>query len=759
MILKLYLNNEAYPLDSLSNWFVTYAYGGSKSMQFDISTHHPHYKKIAEEAVLEYDKTLYLIKQINERTASGTATVNCEINLDGLKSKIYPEFNVDTDTFDHIAYEILSGTGWLIVNPELVVNRRSMELKDVTPLDILEHCTNSTMFGIVYEFDNINRTITIIKPTLEATSDVYFTDELNLTNVTYKATSTSFATRLYAYGKDGLTIADVNEGKEYIDNTDYCDKIVCAVWRDDRYTKAQSLKDAAIEKLRVLSQPERSYTCKIVDLAKINPDYDFLEICLYKMVTLIDREHKTKTLNQIVEYKEYPNAPENNEATLSTVSAKITTKLTTLNRLVNEINVENIIDRQKINIIARDAEANSARIAEIYTEGDSDCILTTLINQTATELRSEVVKKIGKDELSTQLIQNAEYIQMAWNKVSEVIQFIDATLCIYDSAGSDKTLLLKLFKNGLDIYDKTGNLLMELNRKGENFYYDGTYLGKIGTNKWAGHDNIRGLTIDLEYSDKYSSYIALAAKELESSSNYDVFLTYFNKNTYIDSSSFDKGLHLGTTFYTDSNYFYFSDRCYTKSYDNQGGICIESGSLAVTSEGYDSDDTIIEFSSSGVDVWKRLDMNGYAIYNADIQEDSDERLKENIKDTAVNGLDIVNRLKLRQFDWKSDGVHQNLGFIAQEVNEVNSTFMGTKENGYHTVKTVEMIPYLVKAVQELTAQVNEQQKTINTLSAALGEKVNTTKSCTVKSNTVSSEERKLKTKFLIPLKPKNLKRK
>lgn len=714
MVLKLYLNNEAYPIDGISNWFVTHSYGGSKSMQFDISTHHPHYSKILEEAVIEYDNTLYLIKQINERTASGTATVNCEIDLDGLKSKIYPEFNVDSDTFDHIAYEILSGTDWRIVNPELVASRRSMELTDVTPIDILEHCTNSTMFNIVYEFDNINSTITIVKPTLEPTSDVYFTDELNLTNVTYKASSTSFATRLYAYGKDGLTISSVNDGKEYVDNTDYCDKVVCAVWRDDRYTKAQSLKDAAIEKLKVLSHPERSYTCKIVDLAKINAEYSFLDISLYRMVTLIDREHKIKTLNQIVEYKEYPNEPERNEATLSTVSAKITTKLTTLNRLVNEINAENIIDRQKINIIARDAEANSARIAEIYTEGDSDCILNSLINQTATELRTEVSQKIGKDELSTQLVQNAEYIQMAWNKVSEVIQFIDATLSIYDSAGSDKNLLLKLCSTGLCVYDKNGNLQMELNRKGENFYHNGNYIGKIGTNNWSGYEDVRGLVIDLDYNDNYVSYVALAAKHDAESDDYTTFLSYFNKDTYLENMT-RKGLHLGDVFYTDGNPIYISDRCRTAAYDGQSGFCVESGDFVITAEGAEYDSTIVGFNGNGVDFWKDVDMNGYAITNADIQDDSDERLKDNIKPTDIDCLEVINKLQLRQFDWIENNTHCDIGFIAQEVGSVNSDFMGTKDNGYHTVKPIAMIPYLVKSVQELSAKIDEQQETINRL--------------------------------------------
>lgn len=757
MVLKLYLNNEAYPLDGISNWFITHSYGGSKSMQFDISTHHPHYPKILEEVVIEYDGTLYLIKQINERTASGTATVNCEIDLDDLKSKIYAEFNVDSDTFDHIAYEVLDGTGWEIINPELVTNRRSMELTDVTPLDILEHCTNSTMYGIVYDFDNINHKIQIIKPTLEATSDVYFTDELNLTNVSYKASSTSLVTRLYAYGKDGLTIESVNDGKEYVDNTDYCDKVVCAVWRDDRYTKTQSLKDAAIEKLRVLSQPERSYTCKIIDLAKINSEYSFLDISLYKMVTLIDREHKTKTLNQIVEYKEYPNAPEKNEATLSTVSAKITTKLTTLNRWVNEINVENIIDRQKINIIARDAEANSARIAEIYTEGDSDCILNSLINQTATEIRTEVSQKIGKDELSTQLVQNAEYIQMAWNSVSEVIQFINATLSIYDSASTDKNLLLKLCSTGLCVYDKDGNLLMELNRKGENFYHNGTYLGKIGTNKWSGYDNVRGLVIDLEYSDDYASYIALAAKDSADATNYNVFLSYFNKDTYVGSST-RQGLHLGTTFYTNGHAVYFADRCCTKNYGSQGGICIQSGSFVITSEGAGSDEIIAEVSSSYTDLWCNLDMHDNSIYNAVIEEDSDERLKENIKDTEVNGLDIINSLKVRQFDWKSDHVHRDIGFIAQEVNEVNPNFMGTKADGYHTVKQVEMIPYLVKSVQELSNMVYEQKKIIKEMSGMIGPTYNAENS-PQNTYTIKSEKRQSTRKTIKPIVPKKNERK
>ena len=52
---------------------------------------------------------------------------------------------------------------------------------------------------------------------------------------------------------------------------------------------------------------------------------------------------------------------------------------------------------------------------------------------------------------------------------------------------------------------------------------------------------------------------------------------------------------------------------------------------------------------------------------------SDIRLKENIENSETGALETVNRMKVRQFDWKErmGGWHQNIGFVADELEEIH----------------------------------------------------------------------------------------
>ncbi|WP_272653843.1 tail fiber domain-containing protein, partial [Enterococcus cecorum] len=49
---------------------------------------------------------------------------------------------------------------------------------------------------------------------------------------------------------------------------------------------------------------------------------------------------------------------------------------------------------------------------------------------------------------------------------------------------------------------------------------------------------------------------------------------------------------------------------------------------------------------------------------------SDQRLKSNIQSPTQDALATINQLKVRQFDWKSDNVHEDFGLVAQEVEEI-----------------------------------------------------------------------------------------
>ena len=92
---------------------------------------------------------------------------------------------------------------------------------------------------------------------------------------------------------------------------------------------------------------------------------------------------------------------------------------------------------------------------------------------------------------------------------------------------------------------------------------------------------------------------------------------------------------------------------------------------------------------------------------------SDQRLKTNIKPTKVNALDLLNNIEMVEFNWKKDGKFEKIGAIAQQVQSVDKDLvvhdMDDKQtyNDYLRINYYDTIPYLIKAIQELSQQNNE----------------------------------------------------
>lgn len=92
---------------------------------------------------------------------------------------------------------------------------------------------------------------------------------------------------------------------------------------------------------------------------------------------------------------------------------------------------------------------------------------------------------------------------------------------------------------------------------------------------------------------------------------------------------------------------------------------------------------------------------------------SDVKLKENIVDATPKLADLM-RLQVRNFNLKADSTNKQIGFIAQEFEQVfpamvdespdldkNNNSLGTTTK---SIKTSVLIPILVKAIQELKAE-------------------------------------------------------
>lgn len=104
---------------------------------------------------------------------------------------------------------------------------------------------------------------------------------------------------------------------------------------------------------------------------------------------------------------------------------------------------------------------------------------------------------------------------------------------------------------------------------------------------------------------------------------------------------------------------------------------------------------------------------------------SDKRLKTNIKPTKVNALDMLNNIEMVEFNWKKDGKFEKIGAIAQQVQSIDESLvvhdMDDKQtyNDYLRIKYNDTIPYLIKAVQELSEENNNLKSQLNEMNERL----------------------------------------
>ena len=96
---------------------------------------------------------------------------------------------------------------------------------------------------------------------------------------------------------------------------------------------------------------------------------------------------------------------------------------------------------------------------------------------------------------------------------------------------------------------------------------------------------------------------------------------------------------------------------------------------------------------------------------------SDPQLKKNIKETEVNGLDVINEIEHIEFNWKSNDKFQANGYNAKQLGEICEDFViaveqpeGAEYSEILQVRDFNMMPYITKAIQELDKKIKELQE-------------------------------------------------
>ena len=95
------------------------------------------------------------------------------------------------------------------------------------------------------------------------------------------------------------------------------------------------------------------------------------------------------------------------------------------------------------------------------------------------------------------------------------------------------------------------------------------------------------------------------------------------------------------------------------------------------------------------------------------KEISDRRYKHNIQDSKVSALDVVDKLKTYSYRKEYDNKVEDIscGIMAQDVQKYVPEAFYENPDGAYSYRTFELVPYLIKAIQELNQKVERLEKT------------------------------------------------
>lgn len=313
-------------------------------------------------------------------------------------------------------------------------------------------------------------------------------------------------------------------------------------------------------------------------------------------------------------------------------------------------------------------------------------IISTVTSSSAWEGKANV------SQIGTLIQQNASSVKIAWNNISQYIQFESGSLTIYNGAVS------------------TSQKRSVFDQDGIHFWREGYYVGKIGTNRWADNDAHKGLVFDLEYQAKY---MAWAYKKSESANVYSSILTFSRDNSICDYL----GLWLGADLYTNGYNIYIGENKNRRIFNYSNGIGIRSNDnifleigssgtniLSIDSGGVYTNKLLEIGNGGGITAYNNTKLNFYAdlnMHNFSVLNNSDERLKENISDPDISLIEAICGIQVCQYDWRDDGRHVTAGLIAQQVMDIVPDAVKQGKDGLYAIDYISLIPYLIGAIQYL----------------------------------------------------------
>ena len=256
--------------------------------------------KIKLEGYIETNEGVFVVK---ENALSVNYSILAHMDLEEFDEMIL-ELRLERMTLNEMVSKLTEGTGWTIIGDS--DESKTITIDGLSIIDAIFRCVN--LFSYEIRFNNIKKEVTIGE-TIGEDRGIYFHSDLNLRSLNMSSDTYDYATRLIPKGKEGLGIESVNDGVPYVENYTFSNKVITKIWRDERYTIVENLKEEAEAKLAEIAKPMSYLECSVADLSS-HSDYDFLSYDVGDYIFLIDRELDVKDKYRIGSIRLFPKSIE-----------------------------------------------------------------------------------------------------------------------------------------------------------------------------------------------------------------------------------------------------------------------------------------------------------------------------------------------------------------------------------------------------------------------------------------------------------------
>lgn len=245
---------------------ITTEVNGEQTLVFALPERHRSRPLIRAERLVEVADELYRIRRVTSYREGGVPMVEvyCEAGFYDLGTA----GQVDAREFSGVqpgtvmAYA-LAGTGWTIGRVN-VTTSRTWQVEEGSPLAALRQVAK--VHGGDLVFDNKRRTVSLLTFAGQR-NGLSFLYGQGLTGGKRVEDTTALVTRIYARNADGLTIADVNGGVPYLEDTSWTSEIRSAVYDFAAGTNPYTMLAMTRATLARRARPDVSYELSVVDLS------------------------------------------------------------------------------------------------------------------------------------------------------------------------------------------------------------------------------------------------------------------------------------------------------------------------------------------------------------------------------------------------------------------------------------------------------------------------------------------------------------